>query len=311
MKSNLKGSLILLLCACIWGMAFSAQSEASNYIGPYTFVCLRSAITSIVLFTVRALYMRSLHLRPSFARKPFKKKLKTGAKPPLRYNLILGSLLGAILFAACTLQQIGIQYTSAAKSGFITAFYIVLIPIMGLLLGRRIGIQVLLDVVVSLVGMGLLCLKDDLSVNKGDLITLGCAFMFSLHIIVIDRYAQSLDSILLSAIQFAVGAIIALPFMLLREKVDLSSILACRISILYAGVCSGAIGYTLQIVGQKYCEPTLASLMMCLESVFAALGGWILLGQKLSTRELTGCALMFVALLIAQIPLRRRSRSLP
>jgi len=292
MKSNLKGSLILILCAFIWGMAFSAQSTATGYMGPFTFVCIRFAITSIVLF---AAY---------FA---FRKKASEGVQHPPKDYIILGAVIGLILFGACALQQIGIAYTTAAKSGFVTALYIVLIPIIGIFMGKRIGKLVWLGVLVALVGMCLLCLKDDLSVNFGDLLTLLCAFVFSFHIIVIDKYAGSYNSVLLSAVQFGVGAIAALPVMLLTETPDFNSIIACWPSIIYAAVFSGAIAYTLQIVGQKYTEPTLASLLLCLEAVFAAIGGWILLGEKLSPRELIGCALMLSASVIAQFPDKNRN----
>lgn len=292
MKSNVKGSLILILCAFIWGMAFSAQSTATNYIGPFTFVFLRSAITSVVLFAVCPLFSR-------------RAKADT-PRASRRAYLIIGASLGAILFAATALQQIGIGYTSAAKSGFITALYIVMIPLIGLFTGKRIGRQVWIGVATALVGLCLLCLKDDLSVNIGDLITLACALVFSFHIIVIDKYAGGMNSVLLSAIQFGASALIALPVMLLTEQFSLDGVLSCWTSILYAAVCSGAIGYTLQFVGQKYTEPTLASLLLCLESVFAALGGWILLGQSLTLREGVGCALMLSASIIAQMPAHGR-----
>lgn len=291
MSKNLKGSLILILCAFIWGMAFSAQSTATNYIGPFTFVFLRSLITSIVLFAVYPLFRsRSAQERSKYS---------------LKRYWTLGVVLGAILFGACALQQAGIAYTSAAKSGFITALYIVLIPIIGLFMGKRITGQVWVGVAVSLFGMCLLCLKDDLSINIGDIITLGCAFVFSFHIIVIDKYAGGMNSVLLSAIQFGASALCALPFMLITETPSWNGIAACWTSILYAAVCSGAIGYTLQMVGQKYAEPTLASLLMCLESVFAAFGGWILLGETLAMREILGCLLMLSASVIAQLPSRK------
>lgn len=287
MKSNVKGSLILILTALIWGMAFAAQSTATDYMGPFTFVCIRFAITSIVLF----------------AAYPFFRRMEMRFRPEIDYrkHLKYGIILGLLLFGACALQQIGIAHTTAAKSGFITALYIVMIPIIGVFMGKRIGKLVWVGVVVALIGLCLLCLKDDLSINMGDVITLGCAIVFSFHIIVVDRYAGGLNSVLLSAIQFAVGALISLPIMF-TEAPDLQRILACWPSILYASVCSGAIAYTLQFVGQKYTEPTLASLILCLEAVFAALGGWVILGEVLSLRELSGCVLMLSASIIAQIP---------
>jgi len=296
MKSNTKGSLILILCSFIWGMCFSAQSNASRFIGPFTFVCLRSFLTSVVLFGVYPLLNRLSGKRksedkPAFTRKDY---------------LRLGGILGLILVSATTLQQAGLNYTTAAKSGFITALYIVMIPVIGLFMGRRTGKLVWLGVGISLVGLCLLCLQDDLRLNIGDVITLLCALVFAFHIIVIDRYAGEMDSILLSAIQFGVGALITFPIMMILEKPALGNIWACFGSILYAAVMSGAIGYTLQFVGQKYTEPTLASLLMCLESVFSAFGGWIILGQVLSGRELLGCALMLAASVVAQLPEKKK-----
>lgn len=289
MKANIKGTLILVLCSLIWGMAFSAQSAATDYMGPFTFVCIRFTITSIILFAAYPFFRKRdiANNAPKYSKKAY---------------LILGTVLGIILFAACALQQAGIAYTTAAKSGFITALYIVMIPIIGIFMGKRIGKSVWIGVLVALIGLCLLCLKDDLTINIGDMITLACAFVFSFHIIIIDKYAGAMNSVLLSAIQFGVGALLALPIMLLTETVVLSNVLKCWIGITYAAVFSGAIAYTLQMVGQKYTEPTLASLVLCLESVFAALGGWIVLGERLTPRELLGCALMLSASVIAQLP---------
>ena len=292
MRSNIKGSVFLLLCAFIWGMAFVAQSTATDYVGAFTFVFARSLLTSIVLFIAYRLFT--------------KREERARIRAMKKSYLLRGAVIGAILFSACTFQQAGIAYTTTAKSGFITALYIVLIPIIGVLfMKKRIGRLVWVGVVVALVGMCLLCLKDDLSINFGDLLTLVCALLFSFHVITVDELCGALNSVLISAVQFATCTLLALPLMLIAEKPALSNILACWTSIAYAGVFSGAIAYTLQIVGQKYAEPTLASLLMCLESVFAALGGWLLLGQVLSVREFIGCALMLSASVIAQLPDRR------
>ena len=295
MKANTKGSIILILCSFIWGMAFTAQSSAAEIIGPFTFVCVRFLISGAVL----------LALWPLFR----KKSANPSAPIDWKRYIILGSVLGALLFGACALQQAGIAYTTAANSGFITALYIVMIPIISIFLGKKVGKQVWLGVLIALVGMFLLCIKEDFSINIGDIITLGCAFVFSFHIITIDRHAGDMDSVLLSAIQFCACGLIGLPFMLLTEKVVAADILSCWVSIGYAALFSGCMGYTLQMMGQKYCNPTLASLLMCLESVFAALGGWVLLGESLSARELIGCALMLSASVIAQLPEKKKAAS--
>lgn len=293
MKSNTKGSLILILCAFVWGMAFSAQSSAMEHIGPITFVCLRALITSIVLFCIYPLLRR--------------KSRKDEKQASIKSHILLGGILGAILVAAVSLQQIGIVHTTAAKSGFITALYIVMIPIIGLFMKKKVAWLVWPAVAISVIGLMLLCLDGDLSINQGDLLTLACAFVFSFHIILVDKYAQNMNSVLLSGIQFGVSGIIAFPIMLLTEDVSIASILACWPSIIYAAVFSGAIGYTLQFVGQKYTDPTLASLLMCLESVFAALGGWMFLNEKLLPKQFIGCALMLFASIIAQIPVGKKT----
>ncbi|MBQ3574841.1 MAG: DMT family transporter, partial [Clostridia bacterium] len=199
MKSNTKGSLILILCAFVWGMAFSAQSSAMEHIGPMTFVFLRAVITSIVLFAVSPLFrIPKLH-----------SIVASDKKVPAKQYIWLGAALGVILVAAVSLQQIGIVYTTAAKSGFITALYIVMIPVIGLFMKKKVGWLVWVAVGISVIGLMLLCLDRDLSINKGDILTLGCAFVFSFHIILIDRFAGDMNSVLLSAIQFGVSAVIA------------------------------------------------------------------------------------------------------
>ena len=292
-SKQLKGSAALLLASVIWGLAFSAQSTAMNHIQPFTFVFLRSIVTFPLLSAASAV----LNRLPGAARE---------AELPLEIYLRRGVPMGLFLVAATLFQQIGLVYTTPAKSGFVTALYIVMVPILSLLLfKKRPGRFVWLGVALSLAGLVLLCVRDDLSVNVGDLFTLASALMFSGQILLIDRYAGGLSAVKLSAVQFATCAAVAGAIMAFVETPTLSGILACWPSILYVAVFSSAIGYTLQIVGQKRTDPTLASLLMCLESVFAALGGWVLLGQALSPRELLGCALMLSASVVAQLPDRR------
>ena len=290
MNNRLKGSVALIAAAFVWGMAFSAQSNAMRYIQPFTFVFLRSAITCAVLLLATPLFRRVGAHRAA------------DAAPPLRAHIVPGMLCGVFLVSATILQQVGLVYTTPAKSGFVTALYIVIVPIMGLFLGRRVRPAVWLGLALSLTGMVLLCVGDDLSINAGDLFTLGSAFMFSCQIIMVGRSAPNLDAMLLSAMQFATCAVVAGVAAFAFETPRVEGMLACWTSILYVAVFSGAVGYTLQMVGQKYADPTLASLLMCLESVFAALGGWLLLGQTLLTRELLGCGLMLAASIVAQLP---------
>ena len=292
-NNQFKGSLALLCAALVWGMAFSAQSNAMRYIQPFTFVFLRSAITCLVLVAAMPLF-RQLSPRNS-----------DGEALSFKAHLKPGALIGIFLVAATILQQVGLVYTTPAKSGFVTALYIVIVPIMGIFMKRPVRPVIWLCLGLSLAGMALLCVQDDLSLNIGDVFTLGSAFMFSCQILMVGRYAADLDALKLSATQFGTCAVVAGAVAFLCDTPRIEGVMACWTSILYVAVFSGALGYTLQMVGQKYADPTLASLLMCLESVFAALGGWLLLGQSLSPRELIGCALMLSASVIAQLPGRR------
>lgn len=291
-SNQTKGTLSLVLASFVWGMAFSAQSTAMKYVQPFTFVFLRSTITCLVLIVSMPLF-RKISGEGQGA-------VATGAQ-----HLRAGIPIGLFLVAATILQQIGLVYTTPAKSGFVTALYIVMVPLLGLLFGRKVRWPVWAGVALSLTGLILLCVQSDMSVNAGDLFTLGSALMFSGQILMVGRYAAGMDAVKLSAIQFGTCAVVAGVIAFAAETPTLSGILACWQSILYVAVFSGAVGYTLQMVGQKYADPTLASLLMCLESVFAALGGWFLLGQSLLPRELLGCALMLCASIVAQLPIKK------
>ncbi len=283
-----------MLCAVFWGMAFSAQSSAMDHVQPYTFVFLRSAITCLALMASLPLLNR---LDPA-------RGARTASN---RRHFAVGALCGTFLVAATILQQIGLVTTTTAKSGFITALYIIIVPLLGIFLGRRPRATLWLGVALSLAGLYFLCVQGTLNVNAGDLFTFASALVFAVHILLIDRLGGALNSVKLSAIQFGVAAILACGAMLLFETPDLDGILACWTDILYVAIFSGALGYTLQIVGQKSTDPTLASLILCLESVFAAIGGWIVLGEALSGREILGCALMLSASVVALLPGRRRA----
>ena len=296
MKTKFKGPLCLFLCSLFWGMAFAAQSNAMNYMGPYTFVFLRSAITSLVLFSVHPLMVRT-RMIPAENRENRASLWKVGA------------LCGVFLVAATLLQQIGLVTTSTAKSGFITALYIVIVPILGLFIGKNPPITILLGVAMSLVGLYFLCMKDALRIDPGDLLTFFSAIVFALHILVIDRFGGNLDSVKLSAVQFLFAAVCSGILAFTLETPTFENFAACWTSVVYVAVFSGALGYTLQIAGQKSTDPTIASLIMCLESVFAAVGGWILLDQRLSGHEMLGCALMLGASIVALIPLPAKTKT--
>lgn len=277
---------MLLLAAIIWGFAFVAQSAGMGYVGPFTFNFARYIIGSLVLVPFVAI----------FSRPKIKNKEISGKK-----TVIAGIVCGIILCVASTLQQIGIAQTdSVGKAGFITALYIILVPILGLVFGRKCKMLIALCVAFATVGLYLLCVKEGFKFDKADILLLLCAVAFSFHILFIDYVSSNTDGVMISCIQFAVSGILSLILAVFNENIDLHAILQAYIPILYAGVCSCGIAYTFQILGQKYVEPAKASLIMCLESVFSAVGGFLILGQCMSLRELIGCAVVFAAIILAQ-----------
>lgn len=291
MNKSIKGPVFLLLCAFFWGIAFASQSNAMNHVQPYTFVFLRSSLTALILF----------------AGMPLLNRISGETAAPaasLKRHLVIGALCGVFLVLATLLQQVGLVSTTTAKSGFITALYIVIVPILGVFLKQKPAPTIWLGVLLSIVGLYFLCMTDSLSLNAGDAITLCSAFAYAVHIILIDKLGAPLNSTRLSAIQFATAAVISGAIAFTFETPTLGGVLACWKDVAFVAFFSGALGYTFQIIGQKHTEPTLASLIMCLEAVFAAIGGWILLGQTLSVRELLGCGLMLGASVIALLPLQ-------
>lgn len=291
MKANqIKSSLLLLLTAAIWGVAFVAQSVGMDYIGPFSFNAIRSLIGGLVLIPCIWLMNRG---KPKEEKVPLKNQNKLW---------IGGICCGVMLAVASSLQQVGIQYTSVGKAGFITALYIVIVPLLGLLFKKRVTILVWVAVAIAVGGMYLLCMTDGLSIGIGDLLVMACAVCFSIHILVIDYFSPMVDGVKMSCIQFLISGVLCAVPMLLWERPALSQILAAWMPLLYAGVLSCGVGYTLQIVGQRNLDPTVASLILSLESVISVLAGWVILGQKLTVRELIGCALVFCAIILAQLP---------
>ena len=286
-----KSSLMLLLTAAIWGVAFVAQSVGMDYIGPFTFNAIRSLVGGLVLIPCIWLLNR---------KKPAAQE-DTPAQSG-RTLFIGGICCGVALAVASSLQQMGIQYTSVGKAGFITALYIVIVPLLGLLFKRRVSGLIWVAVVIAVGGMYLLCITEGFSVGKGDLLVMASAFCFSAHILIIDYFSSKADGVKMSCIQFLVcGLLCAVP-MLIMERPSLPQILAAWMPLIYAGVFSCGVGYTLQIVGQRHIDPTIASLILSLESVISVLAGWVILGQKLTVRELIGCILVFCAIILAQLP---------
>lgn len=294
MKQRTQGTLALLLGTFIWGMAFIAQSVGMNLIGPFTFQAIRCLLGVLFLFPVTILFDRKIGVKES---------LKKWKNPTL---WISGIVCGVALFIATSLQQVGLVYTTPGKAGFLTAMYIVLVPILGIFVHRKPGINALFSVILALIGLYLLSFTNISNVNIGDLFMIGCAFAFAVQILLIDRFAQQLDGLRLNCVQALVVSILSVPGILLnQETIDMNTILSCWLPLCFAGVLSMGVGYSLQIVGQKRLEPTAASLIMSLESVFSALGGWLLLRNTMTPAELTGCALVFAGVIVSQLPVHR------
>lgn len=293
---QLRGGAMLMLTALIWGTAFVAQSVGMDYLGPCAFTATRNFIGCVALLPVIALASR----------------LRSGAQPeeaapaPGKKALFgWGAACGLLLGGATLLQQAGMQTASAGKAGFLTALYIVIVPVLGIFLGRRPGLKVWMGVVLALVGAYLLSVKGEAGIASGDLLVIASAVVFSLHILVIDSVPAGMDGVRLSCVQFLVAGAFALVLALFLETFTWRDILSAWAPLLYTGVVSSGVGYTLQILGQRTVNPTVASLILSLESVFAALAGWAILGQALSLRELFGCALVFVAVILAQLPSKK------
>ena len=296
-KTQIQHSLLLLLTAVIWGTAFVAQSVGMDYVGPFTFLCTRSFIGGAALLPVIAFLDRQKSEEARLQEK----------KPENKKILIKGGILcGLALCFASAFQQYGILFTTVGKAGFITAFYIILVPIVGLLFGKRCGVSVWIGVILALGGLYCLCITETFRIGTGDILVFICAFLFTAHILIIDHFSPYVDGVKMSCIQFFVCGIVAGIGMLLFEQPDIRDVLRAWQSILYAGLLSSGVGYTLQIVGQKGLNPTVASLIMSLESVVSVLAGLIILHQTLSGREVLGCVLMFAAIVLAQLPQREK-----
>lgn len=288
---SLKSSLLLFLAAFIWGVAFVAQSVGMDYVGPFTFNAVRCFVGSFILIPVIF-----------WNQKRTTKDANKEALPDQPKDVLLGGLsCGILLFIATSFQQIGILYTSVGKAGFITALYIVLVPILGIFLKRKVKFKIWISVLIALVGLYLLCMSGSLTLTKGDALVLLCALFFSFHILVIDHFSSKVSGVKLSCIQFFIASVLSAIPMFVLENPKLSSIYAAWAPILYAGILSCGVAYTLQIIGQRDLNPTVASLILSLESVISVLAGWVILHQTLSARELIGCVLMFVAILLAEL----------
>ena len=307
MNQNVRKSCLLVLTALIWGIAFVAQTTGGDTVGAFSFNCIRSLIGGIVLIPVIHVLDTKTDKKPKTAAE--KKTLLTG-----------GIACGCVMFIASSFQQLGINLgTEAGKAGFLTACYILLVPILGLFLKKKCGWNIWIGVVLTLAGLYLLCMTGmtGFSLRFSDGLVIICAVCFSLHILLVDHFSPLVDGVRLSSIQFIISGLIGLiPTFFVDMHHSLSGFYAwlpalqswnAWIPILYAGVMSCGVGYTLQIIGQNGLNPTIASLLMSLESVFSVLAGWIIIGQKLTPREILGCVIIFVAIVLAQIPVNAKT----
>lgn len=292
MKNKFKGSAALLIGTLIWGAAFVAQSVGMDHIGPFTFQAVRCGLAVPFLILLSLIFDAGRSEQMAQWKSP--KLWKAGA------------LCGTALFVAAGLQQVGLVYTSAGKAGFITAMYIVLVPVLGLFLGRRTSLSVWLSVGLSVVGLYLLSCTDAKGINVGDLCLMLCALAFAVQITLIDRFSGENDGLKLNCIQCLVCSALSAVVMLFTETPKIENILACWLPLCYAGILSMGVAYWLQIVGQKHLEPAPASLIMSLESVIAALCGWLFLHESMTAWELAGCALVFAAVILSQIPSKKQ-----
>ena len=299
-RKSLQSSVMLLITAWIWGVAFVAQSEGMNYVGGFTFNACRFIIGGIVL--IPCIFLLQKVNREQ--KKPLTMEEKQARK---RKGIVGGVCCGVFLCLASSLQQFGIAFTTVGKAGFITALYIILVPVLGLFMKKKVGRNVWFSVGIAALGMYLLCIKEGFSVGKGDFLVFLCSIGFSLHILVIDYFSPKADGVVISCVQFFTAGIISGAGMFLFEQPSWGAITAAWLPVLYAGIMSCGVAYTLQVIAQKDIAPTIASLLMSLESVFSVLAGWLLLGQRSSGKELAGCVLVFVGIVLAQLPERKKN----
>lgn len=296
MNKKFLSSIYLVIVALIWGLAFVAQSQGMDYLGAFGFSGLRSIVGGI--FTIFLMF-----IIPGFI-KLEEERIDSYIDP--KRDLKAGIICGVVLFFAMNAQQIGLKYSTPGKAGFITALYIVIIPIIKRFFGHKIEFKVLIGVVLSMVGMYLLSVKGSEGINIGDIVVFISAIFYSIHTLVLAKYTTSTDSLRLNTYQFMVcGVLSIITAIILRENLSVEAILLSVKPILYVGILSSGIAYTLQIVALKNIDSTVAALINSLESIFAALGGWLILGQVLDKRELLGCTIMFIAIIIAQLPDRK------
>ncbi len=291
MNRKLKGNIILFITAIIWGMSFVSQSVGMEHIEPNTFMGIRTLMGGMVLLPV------------IFVLDKAKKKQGTYRPTNMKKLLKYGIICGIFLCVGQTLQTYGLQTTTTAKSGFLTALYIIFVSVIGLFVGKKLTGKMVIGIITAVVGMYFLCLFGEaVSFNVGDGLTILCAVFFAGQILCIDKFVADIDGLKLSCAQFLTAGIINTILMFILETPNMENILACSAALLYSGIMSCGVAYTLQVIGQKYADPTSASIIMSLESVFAAVSGWIILSQSMSIPQIVGCVLMFAAIVLVQLP---------
>ncbi|MBT4225608.1 MAG: DMT family transporter [Opitutae bacterium] len=286
----MRANVMLLLTACIWGFAFIPQRTAMDHMGPYFFNALRFLLGAISLLPICWVL----------------RKKKVQSKGGAKQFWIFGGVIGCVLFCGAALQQVGLQFTTAGKAGFITGLYLVLVPIIGFFLRQRIGILTVLGAILATVGLYYLSVKEGFAIGKGDALMLIGAFFWAVHVQVVGYASRKVDPLRLALVQYFICSALNFVVAFRVEDVALHSIVDAYDSILYCGIISVGIAYTLQIVAQQHVEPSRAAIIMSLEAVFALYGGWLMLDETLSNRELTGCILMFAGMLFSQIPVKKR-----
>lgn len=302
MRGQARSNMLLLMTAIIWGSAFIAQSKGADVIGPFTFNTVRYALAVVALLPVIYIFSRKRNSENTVDQDiPRANGTKT---------LIIGGIAtGIALFTASSLQQYAMAFTTAAKAGFITTLYVILVPIVGIFLKKKIRPIIWFCALLAVIGLYLLSIKPGtFSISRGDFFVLLCALAFTGHILIIDYFSPKTDGVKLSCIQFAVVSIASFVAMMMTETFVLSEVLDAIIPLLYTGVLSSSVGYTCQIIAQKKADPVISSLILSLESVFAAIFGALILHESMSGREITGCAIMFVAIIIAQLPEKKNRR---
>ncbi len=290
MKRELKASIMLFATAIIWGLAFVAQAAGMEHLGPLSFTASRCFVAVVFLYlTYKFFMMKSASYREE--------------KFDMKRTLVGGSICGLVFTIAINLQQVSLIYTTAAKASFLTALYIVFIPILGLFFGRRPSVKIIICIFLAMVGTYLLSIKGGLKINRGDLIVILSALIFAIHILLLTKYSTNTNAVLVSLVQFAVCGVISLVGALVLEDISMDGILKSYVTILYVGILSSGVGFTIQLMALKDLEPVVASMICSLESVFGALFGWLILSQEMTEREIFGAIIIFLATIFAQVPI--------